>query len=127
MPPAATVRIASTISVDLGALVEVAGRAAVDRRPDDRGVAEARQQQDRGALRSPASDLEEPEPLGSTIELHVADEDVAASEQIHGVGEGAAGPGEDEVVGGRNGIGDRGDDRGVVVDDADADGFAHRL
>ena len=81
---------------------------------------EPRQQQDRRAVRGGAGRVNHGEPLGATVELDVADQDVDKRDEIERLRQRSAGTGEDQIVGGGDGCRDGRDDRRMVVDDADA-------
>jgi hypothetical protein len=60
------------------------------------------------------------------LELDVAQQDIRPGEQQHGVFQRATRAGQNEVIGGVDRSADGGQDRWVIVDDADADRARHR-
>ena len=86
---------------------------------------EAGEEQHGRRIRRRTRRVEDPETFGVAVELDVADEDVDARDQLERVREGSSRACELETVGGRDRVGHGGDDRWVVVDDADADWFGH--
>ena len=122
-------RTASTIDVELGGLVEEAGRAPLDRGPDQRRLLEPGQEDDgrRAAGRS-ARDrsrvverLEDAQPFRVAVELDVADQHVHVGRQAEGV---VHRPGRADQGKVHRRLDRRGHGRQhgrVVVDDPDAD------
>ena len=87
---------------------------------------EAREEQHGGRVRRRARRVEDLETFRVAGELDVADEDVDATDEVERLREGSPVTCELETVGGRDRVGHGGDDRRVVVDDADADWAVHR-
>lgn len=106
---------------NLGALVEIAGGATLDRGADDRGVPEPGHEEDRRRMRLRPGQIDDVEALGAAGELDVADEDIDAAQQPDGVLDRAARSHEDQIAGFCDGRREGGHDRRVVVDEADAD------
>jgi len=110
---------------DFDALVEVASRATLDSGPNDRVVAVAGDQQDRGRGIGLARHVEDTQAVAS-LELDVAQEDVRSSQQRDSVVERPARPGEGEVRFRVDGGRQRRENRRVIVNDADTDRSIHR-
>ena len=109
---------------DLAGLEQVARGAALERRPDERRLVERREQEDRRPVGPDG--VQEPQALGLPVELDVRDDDVDARgdrEEGPGIVERPRRSRQHEVRRGPHGTPDGIEDRGVVVDEHDADGL----
>ena len=111
--------------VDLDALVEIAGGAALDGGSNDRMVTVAGDQQDGGSWFDLARNLEHPKP-GGFLELDVAQEHVGSAQQFDGILESPSRSGKGQVRIGVDGGRDRRENRRVVINDPDPDRSIHR-
>jgi hypothetical protein len=89
-------------------------------------MAESREEQYGRRARETSRGVDDIETLGSIVELDVADEHVDRRQQRERVGEGPTGAGKIESRSVPDRVRERGHDRGMVIDYADADSSAHR-